>query len=98
MCFAACLHRLDTLRLTIMLLTGDDWCLTERVYLHGDPLVHPGVLLTGEVVPAPVLASPGVPQHAVLRLLAAPVIRVAAVPVGVLHLLVALRPDKPACK
>ena len=80
----------------MMLLTGNDWCLTERVYLHGDPLVHPGVLLTGEVVPAPVLASPGVLQHAVLRLLPAPVIGVAAVPVGVLHLLVALRPDKPA--
>ena len=65
-------------------------CLTVGVYLHGDPLVHPGVLLTGEVVPAPVLASHGVLQHTVLRLLAAPVIRVAAVPVGVLHLLVAL--------
>ena len=52
----------------MMLLTVTDWCLTERVYLHGDPLVHPGVLLTGEVVPAPVLASPGVLQHAVLRL------------------------------
>ena len=92
--FATCLHRLDTLCLE----TGTDWGLTERVYLHGDPLVHPGVLLTGEVVPAPVLASPGVLQHAVLRLLPAPVIGVAAVPVGVLNLLVALRPDKPAFK
>ena len=92
--FATCLHRLDTLCLG----TGTDRGLTERVYLHGDLLVHPGVLLTGEVVPAPVLASPGVLQHAVLRLLAAPVIGVAAIPVGVLNLLVALRPDKPTFK